>query len=106
MLIKTIKRERLEQMRQVENKELNSLFQEVNKKFHNRYFLHEYKIDHYNFFDKVKTETSYYLYALTHPMKGINQLQILNLCNSNPTALTKKEVMAFFYGLFNGLDYK
>ncbi len=107
MLIETIKRERLEQMQKVEDKELNTLFQEVNKEFPNRYFLHEYKIEKYSFFGKKKEiETCYYLYALTHPMKGINELQILNLCNSSPKPLTKKEVSAFFYGLLNGLIYK
>ena len=104
MLIETIKRERLEQMRKVEDKELNDLFQEINKEFPNRYFLHEYKIEKYNFFGKRKnTETNYFLYSLTHPMKGVNDMQIMNLCNSNPTCLTKKEVSAFFYGLLNGL---
>ncbi len=103
MLIETIKRERLEQMRQVEDKELNNLFQEINKEFPNRYFLHEYEVLKYTYFGmKKKSDINYYLYALNSKMKDNNEMQIMNLCNSNPTYLTKKEVSAFFYGLLNG----
>ncbi len=79
----------------VDDEDVNELLQEVREKFP-RYYLQEFKFEKRKFLKKIEIiRFSVYI--------EINGMEVQNLLL--PTELISKEsVMAFFYGLLNGIE--
>jgi hypothetical protein len=93
------------QYSQVQDKDLNELFQEVRQTFNNTYLLQESCYDTRGFWARLFRKpkqifTTYTLYAGS----GIDY-QVINFCQDHSwsnTSVTKSYIMTYFFGLING----
>lgn len=91
---------------QVDDKELNELFQEVRKEF-DKFLIQTTRYDHRTWWDKLtgnymKTGKVYTLYVMLNNFDA----QVVNFPQSHKwsinTSVDKSYIMTFFFGLLNG----
>lgn len=84
------------QYSEVNDTELNKLFQEVRTKFP-EYFMQKYEFEETRFLRKCKIIERFTIYYRLNSCE-VQELQL-------PTGLIRKEsVMAFFYGILNAIE--
>lgn len=90
---------------EVEDKELNEIFQEVRVKFSNEYFIQEHLFIEKRWMKKPIEKRFYTLYKLLITP----EVQVINFHSDGPssinTGVTKSLLMATFFGLLNGYNY-